>query len=1012
MTKDADLIANSPISGRSRLAKALGVVIVLTVTATVLAQPFGGSARAVTQIVTSAFTGPDNGVEEAEDDNWSVSGNENAVGQSLPEMVDGPDSNSDVDRLRLTNTVTMSQTGYALYDIAQTTSAGLDISFNVAMHGSGGTGCPVNPSDNYNATSTGGANSGNSCQADGFVFYLKDGDNTDTGGTSLGSPGGSLGYSPISSNGVNGLSGALLGVGLDAYGNFYQQPFGGTGCSNDPSQSTSQFARRSLIVRGPQDGTDRNAGFCRIETNADRTASSRNIGVDISGIQSGNLFTSTGAAVRITIDTEDTANQRSNGTGKIYFGATGTSDWSSVTETASFELPQALSDADTFKFGFVAGTGGGTMNTDIWSTSVSSIRDIDDPEFTTTSPICAVQNNEFSLQLGARLGVAPYTYSLQSGTLPAGLTLTSAGLLSGTPTTVSDSTFTLRVSDDNADTGNTDEDFTINVLGAECDTRIEWSLDSTSPNPPTGNNNDGTCSSGNYAQTSDGNYRIATFTVSGDTDASCTWTPPTGVTYFEVMVVGGGGGGGFDAGGGGGGGGFSYHSSLAVSETVTVTVGRGGAAGSEGSYSSGVKNGETGGNSSVATSALTIRGNGGEGGRGCNWNGSFCSIAGEGNNGGAGGTASNGTINLNGGSGGDGVWTSSGTAPQSGTNGNVGQTAGASVTYGCGAGGSGAGQEPGAGGCGTAPAGTSGDTAPESPAANSGSGGGGGNGPASAGAAGIVVLKYSLDQASNDSALSVDRTFTGESAVSTIGTIRRQWATWSANDGCGDTWTSDATSITSVPDSSNLTRSRCYRWTFDTGIDSSSVRPVDAADFSPISSLTSPIVIIPPEATVNAPTVIPVDPRATNVTLPAFTTSGPEEVLLCYFDSGETSLTGIGTIATSPTQTFDTSTIGSAQTDANNSIITGDTTNSLSIRGTLANVDTTSNNSRVVLSSGTYSTSKHVLIRVVPVVQGFTSTCQNSGANLIPIASGSRIIEIKPLELGAGNTVTVPIGRQ
>ena len=39
----------------------------------------------------------------------------------------------------------------------------------------------------------------------------------------------------------------------------------------------------------------------------------------------------------------------------------------------------------------------------------------------------------FSQSLSATGGTAPYTYSLQSGSLPVGISLTSGGLLSGTP---------------------------------------------------------------------------------------------------------------------------------------------------------------------------------------------------------------------------------------------------------------------------------------------------------------------------------------------------------------------------------------------------------------------------------------------------------------------------------------------------------------------------------------------------------------------------------------------------
>lgn len=44
-------------------------------------------------------------------------------------------------------------------------------------------------------------------------------------------------------------------------------------------------------------------------------------------------------------------------------------------------------------------------------------------------------------------GTAPYFWSLQSGTLPTGVTLSSAGVLSGTPTAMGDTTVTVSVSD-------------------------------------------------------------------------------------------------------------------------------------------------------------------------------------------------------------------------------------------------------------------------------------------------------------------------------------------------------------------------------------------------------------------------------------------------------------------------------------------------------------------------------------------------------------------------------------
>ena len=71
---------------------------------------------------------------------------------------------------------------------------------------------------------------------------------------------------------------------------------------------------------------------------------------------------------------------------------------------------------------------------------------------------------------------------------------------------------------------------------------------------------------------------IQTFT------ATQSWTPPTGVTSVDYLIVGGGGGGGKESGGGGGAGGFRLGTNLTVSSstTYTINVGAAGSAGSPG----------------------------------------------------------------------------------------------------------------------------------------------------------------------------------------------------------------------------------------------------------------------------------------------------------------------------------------------------------------------------------------------------------------------------------------------
>ncbi|MEW6127080.1 MAG: putative Ig domain-containing protein, partial [Acidobacteriota bacterium] len=66
----------------------------------------------------------------------------------------------------------------------------------------------------------------------------------------------------------------------------------------------------------------------------------------------------------------------------------------------------------------------------------------------TTSPLAnATTGQAYSQTLVASGGTAPYTWSLVSGSLPAGLTLSSSGVISGTPTTAGTANFTVQVGD-------------------------------------------------------------------------------------------------------------------------------------------------------------------------------------------------------------------------------------------------------------------------------------------------------------------------------------------------------------------------------------------------------------------------------------------------------------------------------------------------------------------------------------------------------------------------------------
>jgi prepilin-type N-terminal cleavage/methylation domain-containing protein len=68
-----------------------------------------------------------------------------------------------------------------------------------------------------------------------------------------------------------------------------------------------------------------------------------------------------------------------------------------------------------------------------------------------TVAISSLPNGEvgvaYSQTLAATGGISPYTWSISAGALPAGLTLSSGGVISGTPTTVGTSSFTIQVTD-------------------------------------------------------------------------------------------------------------------------------------------------------------------------------------------------------------------------------------------------------------------------------------------------------------------------------------------------------------------------------------------------------------------------------------------------------------------------------------------------------------------------------------------------------------------------------------
>ncbi|MBC9734132.1 lectin-like domain-containing protein [Nocardioides marmotae] len=137
--------------------------------------------------------------------------------------------------LQLTDTSTQTA-GSVLYNRPIPATAGVTITFDQFQYG--GTG------------------------ADGIGFFLVDGstDLTETGGA-----GGSLGYAQRRTQDLNepGVVGGVLGVGLDAYGNFYDDGEArGAGCpeaQRSPSTAEGAVAPHVITLRGPGEGS---TGYC------------------------------------------------------------------------------------------------------------------------------------------------------------------------------------------------------------------------------------------------------------------------------------------------------------------------------------------------------------------------------------------------------------------------------------------------------------------------------------------------------------------------------------------------------------------------------------------------------------------------------------------------------------------------------------------------------------------------------------------------------------------------------
>ena len=323
------------------------------------------------------------------------------------------------------------------------------------------------------------------------------------------------------------------------------------------------------------------------------------------------------------------------------------------------------------------------------------------------------------------------TYTLESGSIPSGMSFasTSSGaVISGTPDAVGSnttSTFTIRAKDNASNTS--DRQFTITI------------------NAPS----------------------VTSFTSSG------TFSVPSGLSSVDVLVVAGGAGGAKsngNGGGGGGAGGLIYRPGFAVTPggTISVTVGDGGAATTDGSPQGsdsvfGTLTAKGGGAGGQHGQAGNSGGSGGGAGRDSGQSGGTGTQptqSGESGNygfGNPGGSAGPGGSQASGGGGGAGAagvagyFPDANPAPGTASRGGAGKSysiSGSAVEYA--GGGSGTAQvgvpAPGSAGAGGSVTAPGGNNSGQSATANRGSGGGAGRGPTSyatgAGGKGVVIVSF------------------------------------------------------------------------------------------------------------------------------------------------------------------------------------------------------------------------------------------------------------------------------
>jgi uncharacterized repeat protein (TIGR01451 family) len=246
------------------------------------------------------------------------------------------------------------------------------------------------------------------------------------------------------------VSPATLPGGL--VGSAYNQPLtatGGTAPYTFARQSGTLPAGVNLSGAGVLGGTPTSANlytFTVLATDAAGCTGTRSYTVNICGTITVNPATLPAGWIGVGYNATLTA---TGGTGPYTFTRTSGSLPPGLTLASGGGLTGVPTAVGSYPFGVTAADSRGCVGTRNYTITVATCSAITVGPATLPGATVGVA---YSQTLTGSGGAAPYTFSLASGTLPAGLTLTGA-VLSGVPSAAGTATFTIRATDANGCSG-------------------------------------------------------------------------------------------------------------------------------------------------------------------------------------------------------------------------------------------------------------------------------------------------------------------------------------------------------------------------------------------------------------------------------------------------------------------------------------------------------------------------------------------------------------------------------